>query len=73
MNRAYHHLTEKAIDCLSMAHCIAKNADYRPDIDAISAPLLQDGIKHLETARRCLQEILYEQMNGKRPCDTRRS
>ena len=47
MNRAYHHLTEKAIDCLSMAHCIAKNADYRPDIDAISAPLIQDGIKQL--------------------------
>lgn len=63
MNKAFFHLTEKALDCASMAHCIAKNANYKDVIAELTEPHLEEAIKQLETTRRALQEILQKQMH----------
>lgn len=62
MNKAFFHLTEKALDCASMAHCIAKNANHKVVISELTEPKLQGAIRQLETTRRALQDILLEQM-----------
>lgn len=62
MNKAFFHLTEKALDCASIAHCIAKNANYKAVIADLTEPRLEEAIRQLETTRRYLQEILSEQM-----------
>lgn len=63
MNKAFFHLTEKALDCASIAHCIAKNANYKVEISELTEPELEGAIRQLETTRRALQEILYKQMH----------
>lgn len=62
MNKAYFHLTEKALDCANMAHCIAKNANHKVVIAELTDPKLERAIRQLETSRRLLQEILSDQM-----------
>lgn len=62
MNKAYFHLMEKALDCATMAHCIAKNSNYKIAIAELTDPKLEGAIKQLETSRRLLQEILSDQM-----------
>lgn len=62
MNKAYFHLTEKALDCASLAHCISKNANHKAVIAELTEPKLEAAIRQLETTRRALQDILLEQM-----------
>lgn len=62
MNKAFFHLTEKALDCANMAHCIAKNANYKLSISELTEPKLEEAIRQLETTRRHLQGILNDQM-----------
>lgn len=63
MNKAYFHLLDKALDCANMAHCIAKNANYKAEIAELTEPYLEPAIKQLETTRRALQDIVSKQMH----------
>lgn len=63
MDRRYFGLIDKANDIAILATAIARNANYRDDVDAMTRPFLVFIDEELERCRRVLKEQVSRQMS----------
>lgn len=63
MDRLYFDIIDRANDIATLATALARNANYREDVDLRTRPLLRFLYQEVQKAKNALQDQVYRQMS----------